>query len=196
MFKIAVVTLALCQAMSISGSPQGCGFKIRSYNNNHKYPDTGGWAKYNAQFKDAGSSRRKRSISETSRENNVLHTLVTAVQVAEIMDATLEGVDQFTVFSPNLAALGKLPREEFLNLLTNKESLQKILLRNIVPSIIKKEDIVDGVATEFQTIGGETVTLRKWRGNVLVTSSSANATIVTTDVFGDNGIVHVVDNVL
>ena len=126
----------------------------------------------------------------------MLHTLVTAIQVAEIMDATLEDAGQFTVFAPNLAALKKLSKDEILNLMMDKEYLQKILLRNVVPSKIHEEDIVAEVPTKLQTIGKEKVTLQKKGEHILVVTPSGSGTIVTTDSFGENGIVHVVDSII
>ena len=142
---------------------------------NHKYPDTGGWAKYNAQFK-----REKRSISETSRETNLLHTLVTMVRVAELMNSKLEDLNEFTIFAPNLASFDNISRKEFLEILTDKDSLNSIIFKHIVPSKIKYEELENGSLNELKTIDGETVTIQKNKNNALISSKFGNATVVYT----------------
>jgi len=195
MLKISFAIIALLQIGSNFVSPQKCGFRIRTSpkNDNHKYPNTGAWAKYNAQFKD---SRKKRSISETSRTNDLLHTMVTMVKVADIMDSALEDLDQYTILAPNLASLEKLSRAEFLSLLSDQDSLKAIMLKHVVPSKITQEDLDNVDEAEIKTIGGETVTLRKKDGSISVSSNLGNATVVTTDMLGNNGIIHVIDNVI
>ena len=160
-------------------------------NSNHKYPDTGSWAKYNAQFK-----REKRSVSETSRETNLLHTLVTMVRVAELMNNKLEELNEFTIFAPNLASFDNISRKDFLDILTDKDSLNSIIFKHIVPSKIKYEELENGKPNEVNTIDGETVTIQKNKDNALVSSKYGNATIVSTDSIGINGLVHVIDNVI
>ena len=122
--------------------------------------------------------------------------MVTMVKVAELMDSTLEDFDQYTIFSPNIASLDKLSRSEFISLLSDEESLKKMMLKHVVPSKVTQQDLDNGDKIEMKTIGGETVTLRKEGGNVSVTSELGNANVVTTDILGTNGIVHVVDNVI
>ena len=162
-------------------------------NSNHKYPDTGGWAKYNAQFKD---ERKRRSISETSREANLLHTLLTMVNVAELLDGKLEDLNEFTIFTPNLASFEKLSKQELLEILTDKDALESIILKHIVPSTIKYEELQNGSPNELTTINGEKVTMQKNQDDIMVSSNFGNATLVSTNTIGENGVVQVVDNVI
>ena len=171
---------------------------IPRYNHQHIYPDTGGWAEYNAQFKkyeDAGS-RKKRSVSEVSRDTNVLHYLLTASEVLELMDSSLANVDEYTMFVPSSSAIEKLSKDKFLSLLTDKNLLKKTLLRHIVPSKIKAIDISEQGNTEMETISGEKITLQKHENRVSVLSSSRKATVTSADQMGSNGIVYVVDTII
>ena len=118
------------------------------------------------------------------------------VKVADIMDSALEDLDQYTIIAPNLASLEKLSRAEFLSLLSDQDSLKAIMLKHVVPSKITQEDLDNGDEAEIKTIGGETVTLRKKDGSISVSSNLGNANVVTTDMLGNNGIIHVVDNVI
>jgi len=190
--KIVVAIFLLCQIASVV--PQGCQFKLSNINHNHKYPDTGGWAKYNAQFKD---SRKKRSMSESSREINLLHTLVSMVNVAELMNSKLEELNEFTIITPDLASFDKLSRSELLEILADKDALNSIISKHIIPSKINYEDLEDGILNEVKTVDGETVTLQKNEDNkIMVSSNFGNATLLSTNSIGSNGIVQVVDNVI
>ena len=122
--------------------------------------------------------------------------MVTMVKVAEMMDMALEDLDQYTLFAPNLASLEKLSRAEFLSLLSDQDSLKAIMLKHVAPSKITQDELDNGDAAEINTIGGETITLRKNAGNISVSSKMGNANVVATDMLGTNGIIHVLDNVI
>jgi uncharacterized surface protein with fasciclin (FAS1) repeats len=122
--------------------------------------------------------------------------MVTMADVWELMDSALEEIYQYTMFTPNFASLEKLSRAEFLSLLSDQDSLKAFMLKHVVPSKITQEDLDNGAAVEIKTIGGETITLRKNRGSLSVSSKLGNATVVTTDMMGNNGILHVIDNVI
>ena len=171
---------------------------ISRYNHQHIYPDTGGWAEYNAQFQkyEDDGSRKKRSVSEVSRDTNVLHYLLTASEVLELMDSSLADVDEYTMFVPSSSAIEKLPKDKFLNLLTDKHLLKKTLLRHIVPSKIKAIDFSDQGNTKMETISGEEITLQKHENRVYVLSSSGKASVTSNDQMGSNGIVYVVDTII
>ena len=126
----------------------------------------------------------------------MLHTMVTMVKVAEMMDMALEDLDQYTLFAPNLASLEKLSRAEFLSLLSDQDSLKAIMLKHVAPSKLAQDYLHNGDAAEINTIGGETITLRKNAGNISVSSKMGNANVVATDMLGTNGIIHVLDNVI
>ena len=180
----------------------------------HKYPDTGAWAKYNAQFKD---SRKKRSIDgaaqKTSQDNDdLLHFLLKAVQVTEILDTALENVKEFTILSPKVDALKNASDVNLFDILDNKESLKNTVLRYVIPSKINPEDISSyfkifqdvepsnfTVDLEIKTIGGDTLKfVNDHAGTISVVSISngESANIISADAFGRNGLILTLDNLI
>ena len=118
------------------------------------------------------------------------------VNVAELLNGKLEDLNEFTIFTPNFASFEKLSKQEFLEILTDKDALESILLKHIVPSRIKYEELQYGSPNELKTINGEKVTMHKNQDNIMVSSNFGNATLVSTNTIGTNGVVHVVDNVI
>ena len=124
-----------------------------------------------------------------------LSTLVTAVKAAGLVD-TLSGEGTFTVFAPNNAAFGNIPSTALTNLLKpeNIDQLKAVLLRHVLPSVIKADDIPQGI-TSLKTAGGEDISVTKSDGKVTIQSSSGQANVIATDIIASNGVVHIVDTV-
>ena len=136
-------------------------------------------------------------MSDSSRGINLLHTLVSMVNVAELMNSKLEELNEFTIITPALPSFDKLSRGELLEILADKDALNSIISKHIIPSKINYEDLEDGILNEVKTVDGETVKLQKNEDNkIMVSSNFGNATVLSTNSIGSNGIVHVVDNVI
>merc|ERR1712038_974162 len=136
------------------------------------------------------------TIAGAALGNNGLSTLFTAVKAAGLVH-TLNGQGTFTVFAPKNAAFDALPAGVLANLLKpeNVDQLKEILLTHVVGSVIKAEDIPEGV-TDVKTVGGETITVTKSANGVTVETPVGKANIVATNVFASNGVIHVIDTVL
>merc|ERR1711997_763700 len=115
------------------------------------------------------------TIVEAAVATPALSTLVTAVQAAGLVD-TLNGKGPFTVFAPTNDAFAKIPADALANLLKpeNVDQLQAVLLRHVLPTVIKAGDIPAG-STTVKTAGP--------------------ANVIATDVITSNGVVHIVDTV-
>ena len=122
-----------------------------------------------------------------------LKTLVKAVVAADLVDTLATG-GPFTVFAPRNAAFMKIPSSALSSLLENKSGLTAVLLRHVVPSEIKSWQIPNG-STELKTVGGETITVTKSGGMVMIESSAGKARVTRTDITAENGVIHVVDTV-
>jgi len=116
-------------------------------------------------------------------------TLVAALTAADLV-GTLSGEGPFTVFAPTNDAFAALPAGvlDALLLPENKETLAKILTYHVVPGTVLAADITDG---DVATVEGQSVTLSTADG---VTVNGAK--VVTADVLGSNGVIHVIDAVL
>jgi uncharacterized surface protein with fasciclin (FAS1) repeats len=116
-------------------------------------------------------------------------TLVTAVQAANLVDA-LKSPGPFTVFAPNDDAFAKLPPGTITTLVQNIPQLSRILTFHVVSGRYTREDLaklgsvpsLEGTAIEID-ISDEAFEVN-------------NATVVAADIEADNGIIHVIDNVI
>ena len=121
-------------------------------------------------------------------------TLVAAIDAAGLVD-TLEGEGPFTVFAPTDAAFDAaldqlgLTAEE---LLADTETLTSILTYHVLPQEADAQLVTTLDGESVATVNGAEVQISVADGSVMVN----NATVVSTDLEADNGIVHVIDAVL
>lgn len=131
-------------------------------------------------------------IVDTAVGAGSFNTLVTAVKAAGLVD-TLKGEGPFTVFVPTDKAFAKLPVETLSALLQDKAALTQVLTYHVVPGRILSSDLQPGMTKKVATANGQELTVRVDRqGNVMVDG----AKVVSTDILADNGIIHVIDNVI
>lgn len=115
-------------------------------------------------------------------------TLVTAVQVANLVDA-LKSPGPFTVFAPNDDAFAKLPPGTVTTLVQNVPQLTRILKFHVVSGKFMKADLAKlGFVTSLE---GSPIKIDCSDGFEV-----KNATVVAADIEADNGVIHVIDNVL
>lgn len=115
-------------------------------------------------------------------------TLVTAVKAAGLVE-TLKSPGPFTVFAPTDEAFAKLPPGTIQTLVQNIPQLTRILTYHVVSGKLKKADLekvnsvtsVEGSPIKIDTSDGFEV---------------KNATVVAADIEADNGVIHVIDNVI
>ncbi|MDH4447090.1 MAG: fasciclin domain-containing protein [Acidovorax sp.] len=120
--------------------------------------------------------------------------LVEAVVAAGLVP-TLQGTGPFTVFAPTNAAFAALLTELGVTkeaLLANTALLTSVLTYHVVPGRVLKADVP--VNTAITTVQGQTFTIN---ASLAITDSRGRqSSIVATDVFTSNGVIHVVDKVL
>ena len=135
------------------------------------------------------------TIVEIAASNPDFSTLVTAVKAAGLAD-TLSGPGPFTVFAPTNEAFAKLPAGTVDTLLkpANKQQLAAILAYHVVPAAVMAKDVKPGTV---ETVNGATFTVAAEDGSVILTDGQGNeAKVITTDIVGSNGVIHVIDAVL
>ena len=135
---------------------------------------------------------QKKDIVELAVGNDNLSTLVAAVKAAGLVE-TLQGNGPYTVFAPTNEAFAKLPEGTVEDLLKpeNKEKLQSILKYHVADQKIKGKYLLNG-STEVATLQGGTITIAK--NDEGATVNGAN--ILKTDIWGSNGVVHIIDTVI
>merc|ERR1712039_369047 len=106
---------------------------------------------------------------------------------------TLKGVDAVTIFAPSDEAFAKLPAGTLESLTT--EQAKAIVSRHVVAgATVLAAEVTTG---DVETFGGETVGLIKTsEGGIQVAYNGQTVNVVTADVMGSNGVIHVIDDVI
>lgn len=127
-------------------------------------------------------------IVDIAVEAGSFETLVTAVKAAGLVE-TLKSPGPFTVFAPTDEAFAKLPAGTIQTLIQNIPQLTRILRYHVVSGKLTKADLekVDSVTS----VEGSPIRIDCSDGFEV-----KNATVVTPDIEADNGVIHVIDNVI
>ncbi len=134
---------------------------------------------------------KPQTVVDIAVGNPDFSTLVAALKAADLVD-TLSGPGPFTVFAPTNAAFAKLPAGTLDNLLKpeNKAQLTAILTYHVVGGKVLAADVVK--LTSAKTVQGSDVAIAVKDGGVKVD----DANVVSTDIAGSNGVIHVIDSVI
>lgn len=117
-------------------------------------------------------------------------TLVAAVKAAGLAEV-LQGKGPFTVFAPTNKAFAALPEGTVATLLKpeNKKKLVSILTYHVIPAKVPASAVK---TMKAKTVNGKMVDIKVSDKGVTVD----NAKVIKTDVFGSNGVIHVIDKVI
>ena len=129
------------------------------------------------------------TIVDIAVSNEAFSTLVTAVSAASLVEA-LQSPGPFTVFAPTNDAFAKLPDGTITTLVQNIPQLASILTFHVVSGKYKKEDLI-GVKSLISLEGTQIdidVSDDGFEAN--------NATVIAADIEAENGVIHVIDNVM
>lgn len=134
------------------------------------------------------------SVLDLAVEAGQFSTLIAAVDAAGLTD-TLEGEGPFTVLAPTDAAfeaafeaLGITAEE----LLADTETLTAILTYHVLGQEADSQLVATLDGQEVPTVQGEAILVTVDGGSIMVNE----ATVVSADLQADNGIVHVINQVL
>jgi len=127
-------------------------------------------------------------IVDIAVSSDSFKTLVTAVKEAGLVD-TLKSPGPFTVFAPTDEAFAKLPPGTIQTLVQNTPQLARILTYHVVSGKLMKADL-EKVAS-VTSVEGSPIPINCSDGFEV-----KNATVITEDIEADNGVIHVIDNVI
>ena len=132
-------------------------------------------------------------IVDTAVAAGTFKTLAAAVTAAGLVQ-TLKSDGPFTVFAPTDDAFAKLPKGTVEGLLKDIPKLTAILKYHVVNGAVKAAEIA--VHKNITTLQGQDVKIdaAKWHLHKNVKVNGAN--IIKADIEADNGVIHVIDNVL
>lgn len=116
------------------------------------------------------------------------NTLVQAVQAANLVE-TLKSPGPFTVFAPNDEAFAKLPAGTIQTLVQNPPQLARILTYHVVLGKLMQADLAK--LKTVNSVEGSPINI-----NCTDTFEIKNATVLAADIEADNGVIHVIDNVI
>lgn len=132
------------------------------------------------------------TIVDVAVSNGSFTTLVAALQ-ATGLDQTLSDTEsKFTVFAPTDDAFNLLGQETINNLLADTDTLSNILTYHVISGEVNAEAAVGSAGQTVAMVNGDSVGLSLDGSNLLVNT----ATVTSTDIMTDNGIIHVIDAVL
>lgn len=135
------------------------------------------------------------NIVQTAQGLPDFSILVEAVVAADLT-GTLSGTGPFTVFAPTNAAFADLLTRLGLTkdqLLADTTLLTSVLRYHVVSGLVLRADLPVGVPiSTLET--GKTFTIDNTR--TITDALNNTATIVSTDVFTSNGVIHVIDKVI
>jgi uncharacterized surface protein with fasciclin (FAS1) repeats len=136
-------------------------------------------------------SRQAGTIVDEALADGRFKILAAALSEAELI-GIFQGDGPFTVFAPTDAAFAKLPEGMVETLLKseNVDQLKAILSYHVVAGKVSAGDALN--AKSAATINGQTVEFAIKDGMFNV----GGATILETDIACDNGVIHVIDQVL
>ena len=136
--------------------------------------------------------KNEKDIVETAIDNGQFTILTKALEAAGLTEI-LKKKGNFTVFAPTDAAFAKLPAGTLEMLLKpeNKEKLKAILLYHVINTEL--------TAKKVAKLNGRLI-MTLQRGVLKIDTTNGvkvnDATVITSDVKAENGVIHVIDTVL
>jgi uncharacterized surface protein with fasciclin (FAS1) repeats len=148
---------------------------------------------------DDDDMNTSQNIVELAQTNSNLSSLVAAVQKAGLVDALSDESKNYTVFAPTNAAFDAfLSANGFSSLdAVPVDVLTKVLLNHVIAAEVKSADISTGYVKTLATYGSTTSNISMYistAGGVVMLNGGAMVT--TADVDANNGVVHVIDEVI
>jgi len=128
------------------------------------------------------------TIVDIAVENDSFKTLVQAVQAADLVE-TLASEGPFTVFAPTDDAFAKLPPGTIQTLVQNPPQLARILTYHVLSGRYRQSELAN--LGMVDSVEGAPIAIDCSDGFEV-----KNATVIAPDIEADNGVIHVIDNVL
>lgn len=131
----------------------------------------------------------QKGIVDIATEQGQFTTLVAALEQAGLVER-LRGEGPFTVFAPTDEAFAKLPEGALEDLFASQQALTDLLLYHVVEGRLTAADVIQ--QESFEALTGQALTVTTEGETVMVNG----AEVITADLTGSNGVIHVIDTVL
>jgi uncharacterized surface protein with fasciclin (FAS1) repeats len=129
------------------------------------------------------------NIVEMLAQESRFSTLVSAIQAANLVE-TLNGPGPFTLFAPTDDAFAGLPEGTIASMLADVPHLTKLLTYHVVTEKVTAADLSS--RTMLPTVEGDPIKIQKIDNRTFIN----DAMLTQIDLQADNGIIHVIDQVL
>lgn len=136
------------------------------------------------------------SIVDVATENGSFTTLLAALEAASLSSVLDDADTNFTVFAPTDAAFALLGEAKINELLANPDALADILLYHVVSGATVLQDAAVAKAQSMDkkvTMANEKMATLSLTDGTLYVNQSA---VSTANVLADNGVIHVIDQVI
>jgi transforming growth factor-beta-induced protein len=127
------------------------------------------------------------TITQEDSEFSTLNQLLTQAGLTETLNS-----GEYTVFAPTNAAFEAVPKATMDKLSQNPELLKEVLMYHVVANKVPASEVI--TMTETQPLRNGAGIMITASGETVMLNNSAHVT--RTDVMADNGVVHVIDQVL
>ncbi|MDZ8185073.1 MAG: fasciclin domain-containing protein [Nostoc sp. ChiSLP02] len=128
-------------------------------------------------------------LVETAIAAGNFNTLVKAVEAVDLIES-LKSPGSLTIFAPTDEAFAKLPEGTLDSLLQDIPKLKKIVAYHVASGDVRSDDLAQ--IDEAETLEGSIVAIESNNGKIKVN----DANVVKMDILADNGVIHIIDEVL
>ncbi len=129
------------------------------------------------------------NLLDTLTEKKTISSLSYAIEATKLHDF-LTSPGPFTLLAPTDDAFGNLPEGELEALLADPATLKRILMYHVLSGDVRSDDLAE--IDEAPTEEGSIVAVSRTNGRVQINE----AQVLQTDILTDNGVIHVIDQVL
>lgn len=132
------------------------------------------------------------TIVDVAVANGSFTTLVAALQATGLDQTLADTNSTFTVFAPTDDAFALLGQDTINALLADTTTLSDILTYHVLPGSVNASAAIASAGGMVDAANGDKLALSLSGDSLLVNT----ATVISTDIMTDNGIIHVIDAVL
>ncbi|MBW4573232.1 fasciclin domain-containing protein [Hassallia byssoidea VB512170] len=130
------------------------------------------------------------NLVETAVQAGNFNTLLKAVKATKLDEEILNTPGSYTVFAPTDEAFAKLPEGTLDALLQDIPKLKKIVAYHVSFGDVRSDDLAQ--IEEAETVEGSVLAIESADGKIKVN----DANVLKMDILTDNGVIHVIDQVL
>jgi len=130
------------------------------------------------------------NLVETAVKAGNFNTLLKAVKATKLDEEILNTPGSYTLFAPTDEAFAKLPKGTLDALLQDIPKLKKIVAYHVSFGDVRSDDLAQ--IDEAETVEGSVLAIESADGKIKVNG----ANVLKTDILTDNGVIHVIDQVL